>query len=205
MQSLKKWGAALGFIVVATSSAHAAQMCVSGSGSFGSVTVTRSGTCSDFGGTISGVSNGFIVSGVSTCSFAFSPAVPASQLSVKVVDVNDFDQVGFNLNGASYTLVAGDIDTTLTPPSSPGRLSLVSNQVTGLAAQAAGEGSISFTNSAPATVSSLDVVKTGSGGVISVVCFDAPATPVPTLNQWGTIIMAMMLGLAGFGAMRRRQ
>lgn len=204
MQSLKKWGAALGFIVVASSSVQAAQVCVGTSGTYGPVTVTRSGTCNDFPGTFNGISNGFVVSAVSTCSFAFSPAVPAAQLSVKVADVNDFDQVGFNLNGAGYTLVAGDVDTTSTPPTNPGRLSLVSNQVTGLAGLA-GEGSILFTNSAPATVSSLDVVKTGSGGVISAVCFDAPATPVPTLNQWGTIIMAMMLGLAGFGVMRRRQ
>lgn len=88
MQSLKKWGAALGFVVVATSSVHAAQMCVGASGTYGQVTVTRSGTCSDFSGTFNGITDGFIVGGVSTCSFAFSPAIPASQVSVKVLDVN---------------------------------------------------------------------------------------------------------------------
>lgn len=172
--------AGLGYFAF-VASVSAAQVCTGQTGVYGDVSLTRSGACSDYV-PYDGLNAPGLISGTSTCSFSLSPPVSSSWVSVKVSNVDDFDQVGFSLNGASYTLVDGDIDTVSTPPDSAGSLAIIGNQVTSPSSEVAGAGTISFTNSAPSTISSIDLVKTGEGGIVFEVCFqDGPV--VPTIDS----------------------
>ena len=195
--------------VMSVAAANAAQVCTGVSGTYGSVTLTRSGTCSDFGA-FDGLENTVLISAANTCSFTFSPAVSTAQLTAKLSNVDDFDQVGFNLNGVSYALVPADIDTTSTPPTSAGSLAIIGNQVTSPTSGVSGAGTISFTNSSPALATSIDFVKTGTGGVPAVVCFDdaasfsSPVASVPTLSEWSMIFMASLIAMFGISRMRRK-
>lgn len=195
--------------LISGAAANAAQVCTGISGTYGSVTLTKSGTCSDFGA-FDGLQNTSIISSANTCSFAFSPAVSTAQLTAKLSNVDDFDQVGFNLNGASYSLVPADVDTVSTPPTSAGSLAIIGNQVTSPTNGVSGAGTISFSNSSPALTTSIDFVKTGTGGVAAVVCFDDAAivatsvASVPTLSEWSMIFMASLIAMFGMRMMRRK-
>ena len=205
-----KVASALLLSVVFAAGANAAEVCTGVSGTYGSVTVTRSGTCSEWTD-YDGLTNPAVIFGASTCTFAFNPAVTTSQLTAKITDVhNNLGRVCFNVNGAPYTLVRGDVNTTLVPPNSAGNLTIVGNQVT---SKSFGAGTISFTNAAPAATTSIDFVKTGVGRMVGVVCFDdapvaatvaATVSSVPTLSEWAMIMMASLMAMFAFTRMRRQ-
>jgi hypothetical protein len=201
-----KIASALLLSVVFAAGANAAEVCTGVSGTYGSVTVTRSGTCVEWSD-YDGLTRPAAIGGASTCTFAFNPAVTTSQLTAKITDVhNNNDQVGFNVNGAPYTLVGGDVNTTLVPPGSAGNLTIVGNQLT---SPSFGAGTISFTNAAPAATTSIDFVKTGNGSIVGVVCFDdapvaATVSSVPTLSEWAMIMMASLMAMFAFTRMRRQ-
>jgi hypothetical protein len=203
-----KVASALLLSVVFAAGANAAEVCTGLSGTYGSVTVTRSGTCAGWFDS-DGLTSPAIIAG--TCTFAFNPAVTTSQLTAKITGVtNNTNQVGFNVNGAPYTLVGGDVNTTLVPPDAAGNLTIVGNQVT---SPSFGAGTISFTNAAPAATTSIDFVKTGVGNMLGVVCFDdapvaatvaATVSSVPTLSEWAMIMMASLMAMFAFTRMRRQ-
>ena len=168
--NISKYLLAILSFCIFSNTVNAAQVCTGLAGTYGGITLTRSGACDDFSNT-DGMINTSALSGFN-CSISFSPAVSASQLSVKLSNVDTFDQVGFSFGATPYTLVPADVDTVSTPPTSAGSLSIVANQLTSPTSGIAGAGTISFTNSPPATVQSLDLNKTGSGAVIFQLCFD---------------------------------
>jgi hypothetical protein len=203
---MKKISIALLVFSALSNSVNAAQVCAGKNGVYGGVTLTRSGACSSFG-PYDGLTDTANVGDNNICSFAFSPAVSASQLRVKLSDVDVSDQVGFSFGATSYMLVPADVDTVTTPPTSAGSLSIVGNQLT---SPTKGAGTISFTNSPPASIQSLDVIRTGVGPVILQVCFDdatvaASPAAIPTLGEWGMIFMASLMAMFGIRRMRRNK
>jgi hypothetical protein len=206
---MKKISIALLVFSALSNSVNAAQVCAGKNGVYGGVTLTRSGACSSFG-PYDGLTDTANVGDNNICTFAFSPAVSASQLRVKLSDVDFSDQVGFSFGATSYTLVPADVDTVTTPPNSAGSLSIVGNQLTSPTSGVAGAGTISFTNSPPASIQSLDVIRTGVGPVILQVCFDdasvaASPAAIPTLGEWGMIFMASLMAMFGIRRMRRNK
>ena len=205
--NISKYLLAILSFCIFSNTVNAAQVCTGLAGTYGGITLTRSGACADFSNT-DGMINTSALSGFN-CSISFSPAVSASQLSVKLSNVDTYDQVGFSFGATPYTLVPADVDTVSTPPTSAGSLSIVANQLTSPTSGVAGAGTISFTNSPPATVQSLDLNKTGSGAVIFQLCFDDVAiatspTAIPTLGEWAMLLLASLVAMFAIRRMRNR-
>ncbi len=111
---------------------------------------------------------------------------------------------GVAVSGASQTLAASGVATTITEAFAPG-FSLASVACTGL-----GAGGTATPNLAARTLT-LDAAAT-TGGVAIVCTFTNALLPpgsgetgIPTMSEWAMLMMTALLALAGFGALRKRR
>jgi hypothetical protein len=158
-----------------------AEQCVYDSGTYGAVTVTRSGGCTTFPNLWGGLTGWAMSSGDESCTFSFSPSVVTSTVRVQLANVDSDESNAFVVNGSSYTLVAGDVDNVTTPPEGASDLTISANAVTGAALD--GAGTVTFTNSPPASTSTLEIVHTGGPTTLARVCFDDQPVLLPSITQ----------------------
>lgn len=147
--------------------------------------------------TVTKVSNGGVGSFSFTGTNGFTPQTIVTTAS------------GVGVAGATLTLTAAGVITTITESAVPAGFALTSVTCTGL-----GAGGTATPNLAARTVT-LDALATATGSAISCTftnTFGAapppgpgiPAAPIPTLSEWAMILLAMLLAMAGFAAIRKR-
>lgn len=188
--------------------AIAAPQCVStGSGTYGSQTVTIS-SCTDYSGTFGPFTANQSQLLSNSCVYTFSSPISTTGLQIKVDSV---DSTGFSiaLDGNAYTSTAADIGS-LTGGQGTAALTISGSGYTGGGTEASG--TVTLTNSPPATVTALTLTKITSGGSahVSQVCFDdAPSSSspaaIPTLSEWAMIFMASLMAMFGIRRMRRNK
>lgn len=116
---------------------------------------------------------------------------------------------GVGVTGATQTLTAAGVVTTITESAPPAGFSLTSITCSGL-----GAGGTATANIATRTVT-LDAAATATGSAIACTFTNTfaavpppppPGTPaaIPTLSEWAMILLAMLLAMAGFAAIRKR-
>jgi hypothetical protein len=114
---------------------------------------------------------------------------------------------GVGVAGATQTLAAAGVVTTITESTMPAGFALTSVACTGL-----GAGGTATPNLAARSVT-LDALATATGAAIACTftnTFGAappgPITPeqVPTLSEWAMIFLALLLAMVGFVTIRRR-
>jgi hypothetical protein len=115
---------------------------------------------------------------------------------------------GVGVAGATLSLTAAGVVTTLTESAPPAGFALASISCSGL-----GAGGTLSTNLATRTVT-LDAAATAAGSAIACTFTNTaavgpppgPVTPaaIPTLSEWAMILLAALLAMAGFAAIRRR-
>lgn len=113
---------------------------------------------------------------------------------------------GVGVAGVTQTLAAASVVTTLTESVPPAGFALASITCNGL-----GAGGTATPDIATRTVT-LDAAATATGSAIACTftnTFNAAAgggsgaEPIPTLSEWAMILLAALLAIAGFAAMRR--
>ena len=209
-------------MLAATPVAQAAQQCFHQAGTYGALTVTTSGpgcgTTLSFGG-ITGVWMGD-TNATENCTFNLSPAVNGStiQITLTAHSCNPgtyCEEARFSLNGVHYAVQTADLVTPF-GGGTPVMINGSGDIIEAPGGTSAGSGVVTF-HSAPSSVSSVDinhVVTLGSpNGTIYQVCADdagggpppppPPTLPVPTISQWGLVVLAGLLGV--FGVWRRRR
>jgi Ice-binding-like/IPTL-CTERM motif len=108
---------------------------------------------------------------------------------------------GAGVSGATQTLAAAGVSTTITESAPPAGFTLASITCSGL-----GAGGTATPNIATRTVT-LDAAATAAGAAVACTfsnTFTAGAGPVPTLSEWAMVMLAALLAIAGFAAMRRQ-
>ena len=141
--------------------------------------------------TVSKVSNG----GVGT--FSFSGSNGFANQSITTVTP------GTGVTGATQTLTAAGVSTTLTEAVPPAGYSLASISCSGLGAggtQTPNIGTRSVTLDAAATAAGAAIACTFTNNLADVL----PVTPIPTLSEWAMILLAGLMAIAGFAAIRRK-
>lgn len=146
--------------------------------------------------TVTKVSNG----GVGSFSFTGSNGFAAQTITTAAS--------GVGVAGATQTLTAAGVATTLTESAPPAGFTLASISCSGL-----GAGGTATPDLATRTVA-LNAAATATGSAIACTftnTFSAvpppapgPAAPIPTLSEWAMILLAALLAMAGFAAIRRR-
>jgi hypothetical protein len=108
---------------------------------------------------------------------------------------------GTGVAGATQTLTAAGVITAITESAPPAGFVLASITCTGL-----GAGGTATPVIATGTVT-LDAAATATGAAIACTftnTFAGSQAPIPTLSEWAMILLAALLSIAGFAAMRRR-
>lgn len=178
-----------------------------------------SGRALAFGGTVTTNASGITVPGA--CAAITVPSVISTKVSNGAIGSFTFSGTngfaaqtittassGAGVSGFTQQLTAAGVVTTLTEGVPPAGFALTSITCSGL-----GAGGTATSNIALRTVT-LDALATSAGSSISCTftnTFTAvvgpggsgPA-PVPTLSEWAMILLAFLLAMAGFGAIRRR-
>lgn len=201
---------ALSLCLIATQ-ASAAIVCAAKSGTYGAISVTVSGTnCTP--GTLN-TSFGIVYAALNTngsfCEFSFSPAVSGTGLYSGVIGHGPSDELAFTINSTPYAITAAEVDTSTTPPDSPGGLYASGGIL--LSTQQVGNGRVKYL-SAPSSVTTvrISMPAAGSNGSGFNVCFDdgtsvapAVATPIPTLSEWAMILMLSLMAMVAAYRLRR--
>lgn len=111
---------------------------------------------------------------------------------------------GSGVTGATRTLTAAGVSTTITEGVPPTGYTLASISCTGL-----GAGGTQTNNLMMRTVT-LDAAAIAAGAVIActftnnLAGFVPPVASIPTLSEWAMILLAGLMAIAGFAAMRRK-
>jgi hypothetical protein len=140
--------------------------------------------------TITKVSNGGVGSFGFTGTNGFAPQTIATVTP------------GIGVTGATQTLTAAGVATTITESAPPGGFSLASISCSGL-----GAGGTATLNLATRSVT-LDAAATATGANIACAFTNTQSVApgaVPTLSEWAMILLAGLVSIAGFAAMRGRQ
>ena len=138
------------------------------------------------------ISNG----GVGT--FAFSGTNGFANQSITTV------ASGTGVSGATQTLTTAGVSTTITEAAPPTGYTLASISCTGLGAGG------TQANNLPTRTVTLDAAATAAGAAIActftnnVDGFVPTVTGIPTLSEWGMILLAGMMAIAAFAVIRRR-
>ena len=109
---------------------------------------------------------------------------------------------GVGVSGATQTLTVAAVATTVTESVPPAGFTLASITCNGL-----GAGGTATPNIATRTVT-LDAAATSTGAAIACTFTNTlalAAIPIPTLSEWAMIMLAGMMAIAGFAALRRRE
>ena len=111
---------------------------------------------------------------------------------------------GSGVTGATQTLTTAGASTTITETAPPAGYTLASISCTGL-----GAGGTHTNNLVTRTVT-LDAAATAAGAAIACTFTNnldgivPPVTSIPTLSEWAMILLAGLMAIAGFAAMRRK-
>ena len=111
---------------------------------------------------------------------------------------------GTGVAGATQTLTAAGVSTTITEAVPPAGYTLASISCSGL-----GAGGTQTPNLGTRTVT-LDASATAAGAVIGCTFtnnldgFVPPVASIPTLSEWAMILLAGLMAIAGFAAIRRK-
>lgn len=185
-------------MLLGSMSSYAAQQYVTVAGAYGSVTVAESPGCSANNPFVYATRSGFALTSNSTCTLTFDHPIATSSVTIDIDGNGVGDITTIATNAGPYTIVPGDISAPLVPAGSPGSIA-----VSGGAINGNGSGTFRFTNSPPATITSLSVTITaGAGGSFYRVGFDGGAASVPTLGEWALIALAGGLLLVAVLRMR---
>lgn len=168
------------------------------------------------GGTVTTDSNAISVPGACTPSAAL-PVIRVTKISNGGAGIFDFSGTngfanhsittmtsGTGVSGTMQTLTAAGVSTTITEAVPPSGYTLTSISCTGL-----GAGGTQTNNLATRTVT-LDAAATVAGAAIActftnnLAGFVPPVTSIPTLSEWAMILLAGLMAIAGFAAMRRK-
>lgn len=198
----------------ASVTAHAAQQCFRAGGPtvYGAVTVTQTG-CADFAGVFAPflANESQLLSTGGTCTYTFNKPLVTSTVTVKVNSLDTGAAMTIATNAGAYTSAAGDIGVPLVGSGSTRTIALNGAGYIGGAGGGESSGTITLTNGAPASITSISLAQTGGSASLVQVCADdagvvagAPAA-VPTLSQWGVIVLASLMGMFGMAYTRRRQ
>ncbi len=139
------------------------------------------------------VSNG----GVGTFSFTGSNGFAPQNITTVTA--------GVGVPGTTQTLTAAGVLTTITESAPPAGYTLASIACTGLGTDGTATpviGTRSVTLDAAATAAGAAVACTFNN------TFNAPLPPVtaiPTLSEWAMIVLAALMAITGFVAMRRKE
>ena len=106
---------------------------------------------------------------------------------------------GVGVSGATQTLTAAALVTTVTESVPPAGFTLASITCNGL-----GAGGTATSNIAARTVT-LDAAATSTGAAIACTFTNTLALDVPTLSEWAMILLAGLLAIAGFAALRGQE
>ncbi len=201
------WAAAVMALCGAVSVANAAQQCFTTAGTYGAVTVTESAGCAANNPFNYSGRTGFALTITSTCTLGFSHPVTTSSITVDIDGNGTGDVTTISTNAGAYSVIGGDITAPLVPAGSPGSISASGGSINGN-----GSGTFRFTNAPPASITSLSLsIVAGAGGTFYRVCADdgavtaSSATPVPTLSEWGGIILFFLVaGIGGLELLRRK-
>lgn len=201
-------------MLAVVSHAQAAQQCFRAGGptTYGAVTATVTG-CNDYNAAFvpfaANESQRFGTGVV--CTYSFNKPLATSSLTIQLNSVGTGLQVTVSTNAGPYSPIPADIVSPLAGSGSTFALTSTGTNISALGNE--GSGTVRLTNGAPATFTSISVAQTGAGSDSLVkVCADdasvlaAPvaATSIPTLSEWGLIIMAVIIGISGFLITRRR-
>jgi hypothetical protein len=203
---MKKFKAISAFLIGCVSfGAIAAPQCItSGSGTYGSNTVTITG-CSTFSSAYGAFAANESQLLSTSCVYTFSSPISTTGLQIKLDSV-DAGAVSVSLDGNAYVSTAADIGS-LTGSQGTAALTISGSGYAGGNPEAAG--TVTLTNSPPATVTALTLTKAAGGSShLSSVCFnDAPSSPasIPTLSEWAMLFMASLMAMFGIRRMRRNK
>lgn len=186
--------------------ASAAQQCFTTAGTYGAVTITESAGCAANNPFSFSGRSGFALITNSSCTISFSKPIATNTVTIDLDGNGLGDITTISTDAGAYSVIAGDITAPLVPAGSPGSVSASGGIINGN-----GSGTFRFTNSPPASINSLTVaLQPGAGGTFYRVCADdagatpAPPTPVPTLNEWGgMILLSLVAAFAALGLRRR--
>lgn len=201
MKSISRLTASLVLVLGLANAAHATQQCFRAGGPtvYGGVTVTVTG-CSDYGSAFTpfAVNESQLISSGGTCTYSFSKPLTTSTLSVQVNSLDPSAALAVTTSAGAYTSAAGDIGTPLAGSGSTGTILLNGTGYIGAAPEASG--TLTLTNSAPASITSIALTQTGGSGSLLKVCADdggvtAAAATVPTLSEWGLALTTALLAV----------
>ena len=168
-----------------------------------------------FGGTVT--TNAATITVPAACAAATVPTVILTKVSNGGVGSFNFTGTngfaaqtitttasGSGVSGLTQALAAAGVVTTLTEGVPPPGFALASIACSGLGAGGTATANI------PLRTVTLDAAATAAGAAISCTFTNTfaavagvPAAPVPTLSEWAMILLAMLLAMAGFAAIRR--
>jgi hypothetical protein len=191
----------------ASIAAQATQQCFTTAGVYGAVTITEVGAgCAQLNPfTLHGRTGFVMFSGAQSCTIGFSKPLVTSSITVDIDDVDSNETTTVSTSAGAYTVIPGDLTGPLAA-GDPGTLSSAGG-IIGSPIQR-GSGTFSFTNTPPASITSLTLTHAGAPGTFYRVCADdagvvAP-TSVPTLSEWGLIILSGLMVMATYVTLRRR-
>ena len=176
---------------------------------------TFSGRALAAGGTVTTNANAISVPG--TCAAPVLPSVTVTKVSNGGVGTFSFSgsngfvnqsittlTSGTGVAGATQTLTAAGVSTTLTETAPPAGYALTSISCSGL-----GAGGTQTPNIGTRSVT-LDAAATAAGAALACTFtntldgFVPPVTSIPTLSEWAMILLAGLMAIAGFAAIRRK-
>lgn len=199
----------------ALDASHAAQQCFAANGGtptvYGAVTVTVTGCTTD-----NSITQGPFAPGeaqlyggpVTSCTYAFSKPLLTSSVSVQVHLLRDVHRLTLATSAGTYQAVPADIGAPLAGSAATGSVQINGTQYTGTTSPYS-SGTLTLTNSPPATTTSLTVAQSGAWPFWVKVCADDAGTPpaavqpVPTLSQWSVLLTSGLLAAAAVLALSR--
>lgn len=173
---------------------------------------TLTGRALAFGGTVSTSSSTITVPGACAAPPPAPPTVTVTKVSNGGVGAFGFTGIngfapqtittaapGVGVSGATQTLTAAAVVTTITESAPPAGFTLASITCSGL-----GAGGTATPSIATQTVT-LNAAATSTGAAIACTFTNTFALAVPTLSEWAMIMLAGLLAIAGFAALRRQE
>ncbi len=177
---------------------------------------TVSGRALAAGGTVTTDSNAIAIPGACAPSAAL-PSIRVTKISNGGVGSFDFSgnngfanqsivtlTSGNGVAGARQTLTAAGVSTTITEAAPPAGYALASISCSGLGAggtQTPNIGTLSVTLDAAATAAGAAIACTFTNNLAG---FVPPVASIPTLSEWAMILLAGLMAIAGFAAIRRK-
>jgi hypothetical protein len=152
------------------------QQCFAAAGTYGNVTITHTGCGAPpwdpytYHGR-----NGFALVADTTCTVGFSHAIDVSTITIDIDGNNVGDVTTISTSAGPYTAITADITGPLSSGAPPGTISATADgKITG-----DGSGTFRFTNSPPATITSITFGYVYSSGTFFRICANdgTPSSP----------------------------